>query len=88
MTTNRSLRAFRENFQLFLKILLLYDADQSKDIYSYWKHELFNIGTIDEEQCFIDFRFTKNNFHVLLDALNITDRVITTQGTVCDGIEV
>ena len=48
MTTNRTLRAFRENFQLFLKILLHYDADQSKDIYSYWKYELFDIGTIDE----------------------------------------
>ena len=77
MATNRSLRGFGEDLRLSFgynminaeEFVLLYDAKQSKDIYPYWKYEPFVIGTIDEEQCFIDFRFAKNDLHVLLDVL-------------------
>ena len=65
----------------------LYDANQSKDIYLYWKYETFDIGMTDEELCFIDFKFAKNDLHVLLDVLNTPDRVITTLVTVSDGME-
>ena len=58
------------------EFVLLYDANQSKNRYPYWKYEPFDIRTNDEEQWFIDFKFTKNDLHVLLDGLNIADRVI------------
>ena len=70
MATNRSLRAVREQI-LFAyaeniidanKFLLLYDANQSKPIHPYWKYNTFDVGIIDDEQSFIDFRFGKNDF--------------------------
>ena len=51
-------------------------------------YEPFDIETIYEEQCFIDFRFAKNDLRVLLDMLTIPDRAITTEGTVCNLMEV
>lgn len=98
MAINRSLRGFRENLQQSLtsnmidaeEFVLLYGANQShhnQDIYPQQKYEPFDTGTIDEEQCFIEFRFGKNDLHVLLDVLNIPDRVTSTKGTVCDGME-
>ena len=94
MATNRSLSALREDLELSFaynvinaeEFVLLYDANQYKNICPYWKYEPFDMGTIDEEQCFIDFRLAKNDLHVLVDVLNISDRVITTQGTVYDGM--
>ena len=95
MATNKSLRALREDLQLSFtykmidaeEFVLLYDANQSKDTYLYWKYEPFDIGMTDEELCFIHFRFAKNDLHVLLNELNTPDRVITTLVTVSDGIE-
>ena len=64
MATNRSLRAVREQI-LFAyaenitdadEFLLLYDANQSKPIYPYWKYigNTLDVGLIDERS-FIDF---------------------------------
>lgn len=72
------------------EFVLLYGANQShynQDIYPQQKYESFDTGKIDEEQCFIEFRFGKNNLCVLLDVLNIPDRVTSTKETVCDGME-
>ena len=71
----------------FDEFVLLYDANQSKDIYPYWNYQPFDIGMIDEEQCFIDFRFAKNDLNILLDVLNVLERIVTVQGTVCSGLE-
>ena len=60
----------------------------SKNIYPYWKYSHFNMRTFDDKQCIVDFRFLKAHFYTLLDVLNIPDRVITVQGTVCEDIEV
>ena len=95
MATNRSLRALREQILILYaydvtdsdEFVLLHDANQSKDIYPYWNYQPFDIGMIDEEQCFIDFRFAKNNLNILLDVLNVPERIVTVQGTVCSGLE-
>ena len=95
MATNRSLRAVREQLLVAYaediidaeEFILLYDANQSKPIYPYWKYEKFDIGMIDDEQSFIDFRFGKNDLYTLLDIFNIPERVTTIQGTVCQDIE-
>ena len=87
MTTNRSLRALREQILISYaydvidsdEFVLLYDANQSKDIYPYWNYQPFDIGMIDEEQCFIDFRFAKNDLNIMLDVLNVPERIVTVQ---------
>ena len=95
MATNQSLRAVREQI-LFAcpkniidadEFLLLYDANQSKPIYPYWKYSTFNVGMIDDEQSFIDFRFGKNDLYTVLDVFNIPNRIIASQGTACSDIE-
>ena len=95
MATNRSLRAVHEQI-LFAyteniidadKFLLLYDANKSKPIYPYWKYNTFDVGMINDEQSFIDFRFGKNDLYTLLDVFNVTNRIIASQGTVCSDIE-
>ena len=65
----------------------LYDANMSKDIYLYWKYSHFDMRTFDDEQCVVDFRFSNSHLYTLLDVLNIPDRVVTVQGTVCEDIE-
>ena len=79
MATNRSLRALREQILISYaydvidsdEFVLLCDVNQSKDINPYWNYQPFDIGMIDEEQCFIDFRFAKNDLNLLLDVLNV-----------------
>ena len=85
MATNRSLRALREQILISYaydvidsdEYVLLYDANQSKDTYPYWNYQPFDIGMIDDEQCFIDFRFAKNDLNILLDVLNVPERIVT-----------
>ena len=95
MATNHSLRAVREQILISFAediidaedFVLLYNANKSKAIYPYWKYEKFDIGVIDDEQSFIDFRFGKNDLYTLLDVLNIPEKVICIQGTACKDIE-
>ena len=64
-------------------LILLYDANMCKGIYPYWKYSHFYIKTFDDEQGIVDFRFSKTHVDTLLDVLNIPDRVVTVQATVC-----
>ena len=69
------------------KFILFYVACMSKDIYLYWKHSHFHMRTSDDKQCIVDFRFSNTHLYTLLDVLNIPDRVVTVQATVCEDIE-
>ena len=48
---------------------------------------LFDVGMIDDEQSFIDFRFGKDDLYTFLDVFNIPNRVIASQGTACSDIK-
>ena len=90
MASNASLKALRDQLVLsyaeniidFDEFILLYDANMSKDIYPYCKYSHFDMRTFDDEQCVVDFRFSKTHLYTLLDVSNIPDRVVTAQGTV------
>ena len=80
MVSIRSLRALREQLlNSYVDIIgaeefsLLYDINQSKDIYPYWKFDHFDVGMLNDKQCATDFRFTKNDLYPLLDVLNILE---------------
>ena len=91
MATNASMKALRNQLMLSYAenvidsedLILLYDANMSKGIYPYWKYSHFYIKTFDDEQGIVDFRFSKTHVDTLPDVLNIPDRVVTVQGTVC-----
>ena len=95
MASNANLKALRDQLMLSYaenvidsyKFILLYDANMSKDIYPHWKYSHFDTRTFDDEQCIVDFRFSKTHFSTLLDVLNIPDEVVTVQGTVWEDIE-
>ena len=95
MATNASLKALRDQLLLYYaenvidsdKFILWYDASMSKDIYPYWKYLHFDMTTFYDEQCIVDFTFSKSHLYTLFDVLNIPDRVATVQGTVCEDIE-
>ena len=91
MATNASMKALRNQLVLSYAenvidsedLILLYDANMSKGIYPYWKYSHFYIKTFDDEQGIVDFRFSKTHIDTLPDVLNIPDRVVTVQDTVC-----
>ena len=95
MVIKRSLRASREEIRFAYseniidgyESLLLYNVNRSKPIYPYWKYNTFDVGMIDDEQGFNDFRFGKNDLYTLLDVFNIPNRIIASQGTACSDIE-
>ena len=70
-----------------LEFLLLWDYAESRDIYPYENYSLFNLQTFDNAQCLVEFRFTKPDIQRLADALHLSEKVVCTQGTVCDKIE-
>ena len=95
MANNRILKAVREQI-LFAyaeniidtdEFSLLYDTNQSKSIYPYWKYNTFDDGTIDDEQSFTDFRFRKIDLCTLLDIFNLPNRTITSQRAACSDIK-
>ena len=57
MATNASLKALRDQMVLSYaenvidsdQLILLYDANMSKDIYLYWKYSHFDMRTFDDE---------------------------------------
>ena len=57
MATNASLKALRDQMVLSYaenvidsdQLILLYDANMSKDIYPYWKYSHFDMRTFDDE---------------------------------------
>ena len=72
MATNASLKALSDHLVLSYaenvidsdEVVLLYDVNMSKDIYPYWKYSHFNMRTFDDEQCVVDFRFSKTHLYI------------------------
>ena len=95
MATDRSLKSVRDLLVASyaqdliddVEFLLLYNENMSREIYPYWNFERFDLDLWDDGRCNTDFRFRKDHVFRLFDALNIPDRITTSQGTVCEGIE-
>ena len=67
------------------EFILLYDAFKSQNpVYPYWK---FNRFCLDDLECEAMFRVRKDDFAVLMDALNVPETFTCRQGTTCDEIE-
>ena len=70
-----------------VEFALLFDYNLSKSIYPYWKYEEFDFQTWDEVECRTELRFDKNDLPLLMRYLQIPERIVCEQGTVCDGME-
>lgn len=70
------------------EFLLLYEANKSKNPeFPYGENGRFNLEKMDDSECKAEFRFRKNDIHLLAEVLGIPDKFICYQGTRSDGIE-
>lgn len=67
---------------------ILYQASHSKNLeFPYEKYGRFHLEDMSEAECLSEFRFRKDDIHILAEALDIPDQFICDQGSICDGIE-
>ena len=70
------------------EFILLYDAFKSQNpVYPYWKFNRFCLDDLESSECEAMFRVRKDDFAVLMNALNVPETFTCRQGTTCDGIE-
>ena len=70
-----------------VEFVLLYDANMSKPVFPYSKFECFDIDNWEDEECWTELRFGKNDLQLLLNNLQIPDEIVCSQRTVCDAME-
>ena len=68
--------------------LLLYDINKSKNIdLPYWNYDKFNLDLMSDEEAKTEFRFLKNDLHVLSEALQIPPVFTCYNGLKVTGLE-
>jgi len=70
-----------------VEFALLFDINSSKPVFPHWKFSKFDFDDVSEEECRIEFRFAKKDLNDLKRCLQIPDRIVCIQRTVCDGME-
>ena len=78
--------AYSQNIIDDVEFVLLYDANMSKPVFPYSKFERFDIDNWEDEECSTELRFGKNE-QLLLNNLQIPDKIVCSQRTVCDSME-
>lgn len=68
--------------------MILYEEHTSKNpTFGYEDHEKFDLDSMDRALCKADFRVEKNDLNMLKEALDIPDKIICHQRSICDGME-
>jgi hypothetical protein len=57
--------ARQEQYISDTEFILLYEYNLSKPLFSYWKLELFDLDSWDDEECKIELRFAKSDLALL-----------------------
>ena len=70
-----------------VEFALLYDESSSRLTFPYSKFERFDIDAWDESECRTELRFGKQDLHLLRRNLQIPDKIVCSQRSVCDGME-
>lgn len=79
---------FEENLLNDEEFILLYDMNTSKNPdLPYWKYDPFDLDDLCDDECKAEFRFLKNDIHLLKDVLQVPDEVVCYNRLVVDGIE-
>ena len=71
------------------EFVLLYDLHKSKnpDI-PYWRYEKFDLEKLNDDQCKVTFRFSKNHIYNLKESLNSPEEIMYYNSMRVDGAEV
>ena len=79
---------FEENLLNDEEFILLYDMNTSKNPdFPYWQYDPFDLDDLCDDECKAEFRFLKNDIHLLKDVLQVPDEVVCYNRLVVDGIE-
>ena len=79
--------AYSQNIIDDVEFVLLYDANMSKLVFPYSKFERLDIDNWEDEECWTELRFGKNDLQLLLNNLQIPDEIVCSQRTVWDAME-
>lgn len=79
--------SFQQDFIDDVEFAILYDANRSREVYPYWKFSKWDFDVWDDTECKTELRFGKKDIPHLLDALDIPEKIICSQGTTCTGME-
>ena len=53
----------------------------------YWKFDEFNLASWSDEECRTELRFAKSDLELLLNYLQIPEKIVCVQGSICNGME-
>ena len=84
---NASVIAYGLNCIDDVEFACVYDYCHSRPLFPYWKFEEFNLVFWDDEECGTELRFAKNDLQLLMHYLQIPEKIVCSQGSVCTGIE-
>lgn len=70
------------------ELLLLYDLQQSKNLYfPYWKYQRFDLDLLENDECIAEFRFFKEDILSLRNILQFPERFVCYNGTNVSSLE-
>ncbi|CAB4012708.1 Hypothetical predicted protein, partial [Paramuricea clavata] len=82
--------AYDLNYISDIEFSLLYDYSRSKAVFPYWKFDEFNLASWSDEECRTDeteLRFAKSDLELLNNYLQIPEKIVCVQGSICNGME-
>ena len=70
------------------ELALLYDFNSSENLeFPYWKYGRFDLDSMTDDECKIEFRFFKNDIYLLGDVFGIPDIMKCPNGVLVDGMK-
>ena len=68
--------------------ILLYNLNRSKNPdFPYWRYTSFDLDVLNEDECYANFQFKKNDIYLLKELLGIPQNVICYNRSKVDGLE-
>ena len=84
---NNLLSSYVENIIDKDEFVLLYELNNSKEIYPFWKYDKFDLENMDKAHCKREFRFLRSQIYDLKNVLNIPEKIVTCQRAVSSGVD-
>ena len=66
---------------------LVWTITVTRDLFPYWKFENFDLASWNHEECIIELRFAMKDLQLLMNYLEIPEKIFCFQGTVRTEIE-
>ena len=84
---NSLLLSYVENITDEDEFVLLYELNNSKEMYPFWKYDKFDLENMDEAQRKREFPFLRSHIYDSKNFLNVPEKIVTCQRTVSSGVD-